>query len=335
MRDSTEDWQKILASGFTSVQELLKYLDLPSDLGSNSAQETFKTRVPLRFAAKMAKGNPLDPLLLQVLASHQELQSAPNYQLDPLQEASTNPIPGLIHKYANRLLLTVTGVCAINCRFCFRRHFPYSANNPGQQGWQQAITYIQDHPEIQEVILSGGDPLLATNAVLDRLLTALDAIEHVQTIRIHTRVPIVLPERVESKFVTSLASRRVRIVVVLHCNHPNELDHAVRKACKRLHKAGCLLLNQSVLLKGVNDNSTLLITLSQTLFDYGILPYYLHLLDPVQGVAHFDLSFQDALEIYQTIQCHLPGYLVPKLVREQAGMPYKMIMGNGDLPLTS
>jgi L-lysine 2,3-aminomutase len=328
MRDSTEHWQKILRSGFTSVQELLKYLDLPLDLGSNSAQESFKTRVPRRFAAKMVRGNPNDPLLLQVLASHQELQSSTDYQLDPLQEAATNPIPGLIHKYANRLLLTVTGVCAINCRFCFRRHFPYSANNPGQQGWQQAMTYIQDHPDIQEVILSGGDPLLASDAVLDRLLASLEAIEHVQTIRIHTRVPIVLPERIEPKFIKLLTARRFRIVVVLHCNHPQELDDAVRKACKRMQKAGCTLLNQSVLLKSINDRSTILTTLSQTLFDYGILPYYLHLLDPVQGAQHFDLSLQEALQIYEELQSCLPGYLVPKLVREQAGVAYKMIMGN-------
>lgn len=328
MRDSTEHWQKILRSGFTSVQELLKYLDLPIDLGSNSAQESFKTRVPLRFAAKMVRGNPNDPLLLQVLASQQELQSSTDYQLDPLQEAATNPIPGLIHKYANRLLLTVTGVCAINCRFCFRRHFPYSANNPGQQGWQQAMTYIQGHPDIQEVILSGGDPLLASDTVLDRLLASLEAIEHVQTIRIHTRVPIVLPERIEPKFVKLLTTRRFRIVVVLHCNHPQELDDAVRKACKRMQKAGCTLLNQSVLLKGINDRSDILTTLSQTLFDYGILPYYLHLLDPVQGAQHFDLSSQEALQIYEELQSCLPGYLVPKLVREQAGVAYKMIMGN-------
>ncbi len=332
MRDSTEHWQKILASGFTSVQELLKYLDLPPALGSNTAQDSFKTRVPLRFAAKMQRGNPSDPLLLQVLAAPQELQLNANYHTDPLQEASSNPIPGLIHKYANRVLLTVTGVCAINCRFCFRRHFPYSDNNPGQQGWQQAMTYIQQHPKIQEVILSGGDPLLASDQVLERLFASLEAIEHVKTIRIHTRVPIVLPERIHPNFVKLLTARRFRVVVVLHCNHPQELDEAVRRACKRMQKRGCLLLNQTVLLKGINDQSAILSALSQSLFDYGVLPYYLHLLDPVQGAQHFDLSLQQALSIYQELQSQLPGYLVPKLVREQAGMAYKMIMGNGAQP---
>lgn len=281
MRDPTQHWQKILANGFSSAKELLTYLNLSPDLGSQSAEESFKTRVPRSFAAKMEPGNPTDPLLLQVLATQQELQLAANYSVDPLQESNANPIPGLIHKYANRLLLTVTGVCAINCRFCFRRHFPYADNNPGQQGWQQAMTYIAQHPNIQEVILSGGDPLLASDQVLERLLVALDAIPHVTTIRIHSRIPIVLPERIHAKFLKMLTAKRFRIVVVIHCNHPHELDDAVHKACKRMQKAGCLLLNQSVLLKGVNDHSAILTQLSQKLFEFGVLPYYLQI-----GRAH-------------------------------------------------
>lgn len=328
MRDSTPHWQKILATGFASSQELLKFLNLPADLGSKSAEQVFKTRVPRRFAAKMEPGNPNDPLLLQVLATQQELLEVPEYSLDPLQEAKANPIPGVIHKYANRLLLTVTGICAINCRFCFRRHFAYSDNNPGQQGWQQAIAYIQQNPKIQEVILSGGDPLLATDQILERLLTALEAVEHVQTIRFHTRVPIVLPERIQTSLCKILASKRFRIVIVFHCNHPRELDSAVYKACKGLQKAGCLLLNQSVLLKGINDHSAILSELSQQLFKYGILPYYLHLLDPIQGAQHFDLSLELALSIYHDLQSQLPGYLVPKLVREEAGKLYKTIVGS-------
>lgn len=328
MRDPTQHWQKILANGFSSAKELLTYLNLSPDLGSQSAEKSFKTRVPRRFAAKMAPGNPTDPLLLQVLATQQELQLAPNYSVDPLEETNANPIPGLIHKYANRLLLTVTGVCAINCRFCFRRHFPYAENNPGQQGWQQAIAYIQQHPSIQEVILSGGDPLLASDQVLERLLVSLEAIPHVQTIRIHSRVPVVLPERIHANFIKMLTSTRFRIVVVIHCNHPQELDEAIHKACKRMQKAGCLLLNQSVLLKGVNDHSAILTELSQTLFEYGVLPYYLHLLDPIQGAQHFDLDLEHALRIYQEVQGQLPGYLVPKLVRESPGIPYKTIVGS-------
>ncbi len=328
MRDSTPHWQKILANGFSSVQELLKHLNLPPDLGSNSAEQTFKTRVPRRFVDKMEPGNPKDPLLLQVLAAEQELQVTPTFHTDPLQEAAANLIPGLIHKYANRVLLTVTGVCAINCRFCFRRHFPYTENNPGQLGWQHAMTYIQEHPSIHEVILSGGDPLLASDQLLNLLFSSLAKIDHVQTIRIHTRVPIVLPERIQEDFITLLTTKRFRIVVVVHCNHPRELDDDVHQACEKMQKAGCLLLNQSVLLKEINDHSTILATLSQRLFACGILPYYLHLLDPVQGAQHFDLSLENALNIYHDLQSQLPGYLVPKLVRELANMPYKTIIGS-------
>ena len=327
MRDSIEDWQKILAAGFTSVQELLKYLDLPVELGSNIAEGLFKTRVPRSFAAKMQRGNPNDPLLLQVLATQQELAIDPEYSTDPLAENAANPIPGLIHKYSSRVLLTLTGVCAINCRLCFRRHFSYADNNPGQQGWQQAIAYIQKDPLIQEVILSGGDPLLASDQAFMRLLSALEPIEHVQTIRIHTRVPIVLPERMHAKLLSLFSSPRFRFIIVLHCNHPNELDETVRTLCKQMRQAGCLLLNQSVLLKGINTHSAVLTTLSKKLFDYGILPYYLHLLDPVQGAQHFDLHLKQALSIYRELQSQLPGYLVPKLVREQAGMPHKTIIG--------
>lgn len=330
MRDSTPHWQKILANGFSSAQELLTFLNLPPELGCDTAEKTFITRIPQRFVDKMEPGNAQDPLLLQVLATPQETLVSSGYSIDPLEEASSNPMPGLIHKYANRVLLTVTGVCAVNCRFCFRRHFPYADNNPGQQGWQDAMTYIQEHPSIQEVILSGGDPLLASDRVLSGLLTSLANIVHVQTIRIHTRVPIVLPERIQEDLIQILTSTRLRVVMVLHCNHPNELDGDVQHVCAQMRKAGCLLLNQSVLLKGVNDNSTILAALSQNLFVFGVLPYYLHLLDPVQGTQHFDLSLEHALSLYDGLQSQLPGYLVPKLVREQAGMPYKTIIGNSN-----
>lgn len=328
MRDSTLHWQKILANGFSSAKELLKYLNLSPELGSHLAENSFKTRVPLRFAAKMQAGNPSDPLLLQVLASAQELELNSAYHTDPLQEVTVNPVPGLLHKYANRVLLTLTGVCAINCRFCFRRHFPYTDNNPGQAGWQEAIAYIQKDPNITEVILSGGDPLLASDQILEPLLMALAAIEHVQIVRFHTRVPIVLPERIHPGFLNLLKHSRLRFVMVIHCNHPQELDTDVHAACQDLQKIGCVLLNQSVLLKGVNDHSDVLIALSYALFEFGVLPYYLHLLDPVQGTQHFDLLAEQAQMIYQKMQSHLPGYLVPKLVRERAGIPYKTIVGN-------
>lgn len=331
MRDSNIHWQKILANGFYSVQELLAHLNLPLTLGCKPAEQYFKTRVTRSFVAKMEPNNPKDPLLLQVLPSAQELLENLSYHSDPLMENTVNPVPGLLHKYSNRVLLTVTGVCAINCRFCFRRHFPYEDNNPGQQGWQQAIQYIQSDPNIHEVILSGGDPLLASDQLLSILLSALAKISHVQTIRFHTRVPIVLPERIQHDFIQLLDTKRFHIVMVLHCNHPQELDDTIGQACATMQNAGCLLLNQSVLLKEINDDSAVLASLSRRLFTYGVLPYYLHLLDPVQGTQHFDLDLDTAVGIYQDLQSQLPGYLVPKLVREQAGQPYKTIIGSSRL----
>lgn len=326
MRDSTPHWQKILANGFSSAHELLEYLNLPQELGSQLAEKSFKTQIPRRFAEKMEQKNPNDPLLLQVLASAQEMDIKPGFEPDPLQEIKANPIPGLIHKYAGRVLLTLTGVCAINCRFCFRRHFPYEANNPGQKGWQKAVEYISADPSIHEVILSGGDPLLASDKSLALLLDHLAALPHVHTIRFHTRVPIVLPERIQTPLLSIVDSERFHIVTVMHCNHPRELDTAVQEACLQMKKAGWVLLNQSVLLQGVNHQPDTLIDLNKRLFDFGILPYYLHLLDPVQGAHHFDMPLEQALGIHRTIQSQLPGYLVPRLVREHPEMPYKSIV---------
>lgn len=326
MRDSILSWQQILAQGFATAQQLLEFLQLPNSLGSQLAEKQFKTRVPRGFAQRMQIGNPQDPLLLQVLAVEDELQIRPDFVVDPLNEAVVNTIPGLIHKYHGRVLLTVTGVCAVNCRYCFRRHFPYQDNNPGRMGWQPVMDYIANDPTIHEVILSGGDPLLATDTLLESLLTQLMAISHVTTLRIHTRVPIVLPERITDDLIKLLNTGHFNIVVVLHSNHPQELDCFVEGVCRRLRHAGCHLLNQSVLLAGVNDCAITLAALSNRLFECGVLPYYLHLLDKVQGAAHFDLSINRALTIFQQLQALLPGYLVPKLVREDSGKQQKTLI---------
>ncbi|MCR9191752.1 MAG: EF-P beta-lysylation protein EpmB [Gammaproteobacteria bacterium] len=331
MRDSPIHWQKILADGFTSTQALLEYLHIPLECGSPLAEAQFKTQVPKRFAAKMEQGNPKDPLLLQVLATAKELNSPPEFSLDPLKEVTANPIPGLIHKYAGRVLLTLTGVCAINCRFCFRRHFPYAENNPGQNGWQQAIEYIATNDSIHEVILSGGDPLLASDTTLERLITQLTPITHVKTIRLHSRIPVVLPERIQSHLLDIIDTQRFHVVTVLHCNHPRELDDAVRDACVKMKTTGWTLLNQSVLLRHVNHQPETLVALSHKLFQFGVLPYYLHLLDPVQGAHHFDIPLAQALSIYTALQRDVPGYLLPRLVRETAGIPYKTIVSNNML----
>lgn len=321
------DWQKKLAQGFGSAVELLDYLQLPRTLADGLAEQQFKTRVPRGFAARMQVGNSLDPLLLQVLAVSEELQGVGGFSEDPLQEGGANPVPGLIHKYMNRVLLTITGACAINCRYCFRRHFPYEANNPGQSGWDEAFAYIQANPRITEVILSGGDPLLAKNSILEDLIEKLSLIEHVRTLRIHTRIPVVLPERVDDGLLSCLTKSRLNTVIVLHSNHPQELDHHVAEVCSRLRETGCHLLNQSVYLAGINNNAQVLARLSERLFDCGVLPYYLHVLDKVQGAAHFDAPMDEVYAVFQELQCLLPGYLVPRLAIEEPGKLHKTLVG--------
>jgi EF-P beta-lysylation protein EpmB len=325
MRDTSLSWQKILAQGFTSASDLLCYLELPP-LSSLLAEKQFKTRVPLSFAQRMQKGNSNDPLLLQVLATQDELDVVSGYDVDPLIELRVNPLKGLIHKYPGRVLLTLTGVCAVNCRYCFRRHFPYQENNPGRDGWQDICSYIAQDSSITEVILSGGDPLLASDRVLSGLIEQLDAIPHVHTLRIHTRIPVVFPERVEPGLVSLLAATRLKKVIVIHCNHAQELDKHVHQACLSLQQAGCHLLNQSVLLAGINDDASILATLSQALFSCGVMPYYLHVLDKVQGAAHFDLALARAQTIYSQLQERVPGYLLPRLVRDEPGKLSKTLL---------
>lgn len=326
MRDSEPSWQKILAQGFCSAVELLDFLQLPRTLAEPLAEQQFKTRVPRGFAERMQQGNPRDPLLLQVLAVPEELQVVDGYLKDPLVESAVNPVPGLIHKYQSRVLLTLTGVCAINCRYCFRRHFPYDENNPGRLGWEDALEYIRADQRIHEVILSGGDPLLVKDKVLSELMGRLALIRHVHTVRIHTRIPVVLPERVDNGLIDLLSHSRLHKVVVLHCNHPQELNEKVANACSRLRQAGCHLLNQSVYLSGINNDAETLSALSEGLFAYGVLPYYLHVLDKVAGAAHFDANLDEVLEVFQALQRLLPGYLVPRLAREDAGKQHKQLL---------
>lgn len=326
MRESKPCWQRVLAQGFSSATELLDFLQLPTTLASHLAEKQFKTRVPRGFAARMQPGNAHDPLLLQVLATGKELEEHAGFSQDPLQEKSANPVQGLIHKYHGRVLLTLTGACAINCRYCFRRHFPYTENNPRRDGWRSVIHYIAQDPTITEVILSGGDPLLAKDRDLDTLFSQLSTISHLQVLRIHTRIPIVLPERIDAGLLALLTASPLQKVVVLHSNHAQELNNEVKQACSRLTQAGCTLLNQSVLLAGVNDDANILSALSHRLLTCGVLPYYLHVLDKVEGAAHFDLPLTRAKQIYKTLQGLLPGYLLPRLTREIAGENSKTLI---------
>ncbi|OGV40437.1 MAG: EF-P beta-lysylation protein EpmB [Legionellales bacterium RIFCSPHIGHO2_12_FULL_42_9] len=319
-------WQTTLAEGFASSEALLDFLGLPPRLACYASERQFKTRVPLGFAQRMKPGDPHDPLLLQVLASPHELDERSDFTPDPLKESIANPLPGLLHKYHGRVLLTLIGTCAVNCRFCFRRHFPYEDNNPGRSGWQAIFDYIRQDSSIHEVILSGGDPLLVTDRMLKEFVTGLTTIQHVKTLRFHTRIPIVLPSRIDESFLDFIKSVSQHVVMVLHCNHSQEINEEVRAACFAMKSAGCVLLNQSVLLRGINDNASVLAQLSECLFDCQVLPYYLHVLDKVSGTSHFDVAEVEVQAIYRALQGVLPGYLLPRLVREIAGEASKTLV---------
>ena len=320
-------WQKILANGFGNAKSLCEFLEIPIPSDCQQSERDFATRVPRGFAMRMEKGNPMDPLLLQVLPQIIEIEKKEGFEDDPLAESYSNPISGIIHKYHGRLLVTFASACAVNCRYCFRRHFPYQENNPGRGGWEPVFKYISSDQSIHEVILSGGDPLLASDGSWKEFLEELVKISHVQTIRIHSRIPIVLPERMTDKWLQMLAECHLNKVLVLHTNHPNELDAGIGKALQGFKEIGGTLLNQSVLLKNVNDNAQTLVALSHRLFELGILPYYLHLLDKVNGSAHFEVDFDQARQIYTQMHRLLPGYLLPRLAREDSGRPGKTLFG--------
>ncbi|HYE35577.1 EF-P beta-lysylation protein EpmB [Methylocaldum sp.] len=322
-------WQAELADSFTKPADLLTFLELngihrPELL---QAADRFSFRVTRSYARRMNKRDPRDPLLLQVLPDAQELIDNPNFIIDPVGDLNAITAPGVLHKYQGRVLLIATGACAIHCRYCFRRNFPYDANLIGKRQEQDALDVIQGDRSIREVILSGGDPLVLNDERLGELIRKIAEIQHVGRLRIHTRLPIVLPNRITTQLVTALTGTRLRSVVVIHANHANEFDSEVKEALRALQTAGIMLLNQTVLLKGVNDDAEILVRLSETLFETGVLPYYLHLLDKAKGIGHFEKSLKDARAIYRVMRKTLPGYLLPKLVREEAGRPYKTPVG--------
>lgn len=317
-----QNWQSQLSDLITDPFELLDQLDISSEQllsGAILASDTFKLRVPRAFVNKMQKADPFDPLLLQVLPHHLELEDHPEFVTDPLGEEEANQLPGVLHKYQSRFLLTLTGACAVHCRYCFRRHFPYQENLPKNNDWPQIQNYIQQHPLINEVILSGGDPLTLTNHKLKIWIERLESLPQVKILRIHSRVPIVIPNRLDEELLSLLENSRLRIIMVVHSNHAAELDDFT---CSQLHKLSLrnvTVFNQAVLLKGVNDSAQTLIELSQRLFDARVMPYYLHVLDKVKGAQHFDLESSKVDSLYKEVLAGLPGYLVPKLVREIAG----------------
>jgi EF-P beta-lysylation protein EpmB len=320
----TPAWQIALMQAVGSVDELLALLHIDAaDPDIRRFNRDFPLRVPRGFVARMEAGNIHDPLLRQVLPLPEEDRQHTDFLPDPLHEANAMPVPGLLHKYRGRALLTLTGACAIHCRYCFRRHFPYAAANPLSGNLARAIGYLAAHTEIRELILSGGDPLTLSDSRLAALTLELAGITHLQTLRLHTRLPVVLPERVDGRLLAWLGGQPQRVVIVIHCNHPNEIDASVVRALRKLAQAGALLLNQSVLLKGVNNAADTLIRLSETLLAAGVLPYYLHQLDRVQGAAHFEVSDSAAHALVNSMHAALPGYLVPRLVRELPDFPGK------------
>ncbi|RKQ96286.1 L-lysine 2,3-aminomutase [Kushneria sinocarnis] len=315
------DWQTQLREVIRDPVTLLDALGLPHSLleGAYGGHRQFSVRVPRAYLNRMTPGDPDDPLLRQVLPLAQESDSVAGFVTDPLAEAEHTPHSGLIHKYAGRVLLIASAGCAINCRYCFRRHFPYEDHTPSMAQWQATLDYLRDDSSITEAILSGGDPLVSSDRRLAWLCRELADIPHLRRLRLHTRLPVVIPDRIDDALLEWLGTTRLQRVMVLHINHPREIDDAVRDACRRLRQAGVTLLNQSVLLRGINDDADTLAALSETLFEAGIQPYYLHVLDAVAGAAHFDVPDDEARALVAQLRARLSGFLLPRLVREVPG----------------
>lgn len=335
------DWQTAMRRAIRSGSELRQRLGLgrtglgrtglpvaaqPADRGVDAPQNDgtggepgFPTFVPLEFMARMRPGDPEDPLLRQVLVSPDETTEAAGFVSDPVGDRDSLGAGGLLHKYAGRSLLISTGACGVHCRYCFRREFPYREVGSRDRRWRPAIDEIGRRPEIEEVLLSGGDPLTLVDDVFAELVESIGSIGHVRRLRVHTRMPVVIPQRVTSRLVDVLAGSRLAVWFVIHANHPNELDASVLDSLARLIDRGIPVLNQAVLLRGVNDDAETLIELSRRLIDHRVAPYYLHQLDRVRGAAHFEVPEREGLRLVQAMRGALPGYAVPRYVRESAG----------------
>lgn len=318
------EWQHLLQTAVTDPTVLCQrlQLSLTDESVILEACRGFPLKVPEPYLARMETGNSKDPLLLQILPQAAELSTIEGYTNDPLGESAHNPVPGLVHKYASRVLLITTSLCAVHCRYCFRRAFPYSDNRNSRASWQTAMDYIRQNTGLNEVILSGGDPLSLPDRQLAWLTRTISDIPHIVRLRFHTRLPVVIPQRITTSFLNTLDSR-LQNVMVLHCNHPNEVDTDLATAVRLLRQRGVTVLNQSVLLAGINDSAEILVALSEKLFAAGIQPYYLHQLDKVSGSHHFAVPDAVASALHKAIQTQLPGFLVPTLAREEAGEPSK------------
>lgn len=326
------DWQTAMKRAIRSVAELRRQLGLPLPAAETSEQ-AFATFVPLEFLRNIRPGDERDPLLLQVLPSAEETAAHEGFVSDPVGDLPALATSGLLHKYAGRVLITATGACGVHCRYCFRREFPYPAAGARPGDWSEPLRYIAADPEIEEVILSGGDPLTIVDSLLFRLIDQLEAIGHVRRLRIHTRMPIVIPQRLTQPLIKRLRSSRLACWMVIHTNHPRELSPEVLERLGQLVDAGVPVLNQTVLLRGVNDDLATLVELSRVLINHRMQPYYLHQLDRVRGAAHFEVTREKGRELIAAMRSRLPGYAVPMYVAEHAGRTSKTPLEFAESPV--
>jgi len=325
--DDTPDWLLEIKAAIKSFDALAYALELDSAelTKGQAAHQSFPLMVPRPYLERIEKANLRDPLLLQILPLEQEMLKLPGYVKDPLAEKEHNPQKALVHKYSSRILVITSGSCAINCRYCFRRHFPYADNHLSSNEWSSLLDYLKLHSEINEVILSGGDPLMIKDKQLASRIKTLESLPQIKRIRIHTRLPVVIPSRINNELLNWVNETRLKVVMVWHINHANEIDDAVSQAASKLVKAGVKLFNQGVILKGINDTCDSQVALSEALFDADILPYYMFTLDSVEGAAHFDISLDEAQTLMGKVAAKLPGYLVPKLAKEIPGKSAKTL----------
>lgn len=326
--EAKQSWQTALANAVSDADALLTQLGLSEELQAIDKDKIrqFPLRVPQSYINKMRYGDKHDPLLRQVFPFIDESFDVAGYHSDPVGDQLAVTSPGILQKYQGRALLVTTGACAIHCRYCFRRHFPYADSNPLASHWDQTFEQLKNDSSINEVILSGGDPLSLNDSKLARLVAELETLPQLKRLRIHTRLPVVLPERIDARLLDWIASCKLKVVMVIHANHANEIDSEAASALAQLETAGCQILNQAVLLKGVNDSEQALVSLSERLSDVNVMPYYLHLLDKVAGAQHFDVDEGRAVELMESIRTQLPGYLVPRLVREIQGEASKTVI---------
>ncbi len=328
VRASTDAWQTILKAAFRSPEELAAELQLPTSMAitARGAHDQFRLFAPQPFVDLMERGRTDDPLLLQIWPAPAELQIHPDEKPDPVGDAQAHVMPGVLQKYSGRALLVLTGACAVHCRYCFRRNWSYDESPGSLVQWEPSLAAIEADPSIHEVILSGGDPFMWDDEKLARLVERIEQMQHVSRLRIHTRMPVVLPQRVTPELLSALSTSSLRTVVVVHANHHRELSQLVQQAMERMAAQGFTLLNQSVLLAGVNDTANELVQLSERLIECSVLPYYLHQLDRVTGSSHFDVSIDRGRALIAEMRRRLPGYLVPRYVRETPGEQAKSVI---------